>query len=354
MYRRIKTRVIISLLSTIFVIFTSMTAFQSLSIGGTVNQDPGIDNANTATETPKPVTVPDETTPQPIEPLLTKNQKYFEQLVSPDSTNILITGPDTYGNYDTIMIMSMDKTDKSVKIISLPRDIYIDYSDDILNRVTEAKPTLLKNKGIYKINAVPLIGNIIKYKENVGRFGKPNIDFLCDMLNEVFSIYISDYIYVKVDGVRNIIDYFGGVKIDVPILMNYYDPTQNLDIYLEPGMQLLNGKNAEGFIRFREGYNENGLLKNYGDIYRKENQVKFVQAFIAQHVTLSNLGRITTIADVITQNVMTSVKGIDAILSYGALAEEAINNNYKIESLELQCTEKNIDGSDYVLIKQTN
>ena len=343
----------ISLLSTIFVVFSSQMFFQSLSIGNAGNgPDMGINDPVTVTPDPTGDTPTDTTEPMNV-PKLTNGQKYFEQLVAPDSTNILITATDVAGwNFDTIMIMNIDKASGTINLISLPRDIYIDYNDDIINKIRDAKPSLLQEKGIFKINAVPTIGNAISYKENVGRFGKPYMDFLCDILDEVLSIHISDFIYVKVAGVRNIIDYFGGVDINVPILMNYYDPTQNLDIYLEPGMQHLNGKKAEEFLRFRQGYDSSGDFHNYGDFYRKENQTKFMQAFIKQKVTLSNLNKLSKISDVITQNVITSVKGWDSIVSYGSLAEESLNNNYKTKSIELKCTEKIIDGSDYVLIQQ--
>ena len=318
MYRSKRARILISLLATIFVVFSSQMFFQNLSVGNPNNQPNTPDDNNPATHTPEPTaeTEPPEETQQPQELKLTNDQKYFEQLVSPNSINILITASDVVGwNFDTIMIMSIDKADKAVKMLSLPRDIYIDYSDFVTEEISKKKPALLNEKGINKINAVPSVGNAIEYKKNVGRFQRPYIDFLCDIIEEVFSIHIDDYAYVKVQGVRNIVDYFGGVYINVPILMNYHDPTQNLDIYIEPGPQTLYGRQAEGFLRFRQGYNEHGVFHNYGDIFRKKNQIAFMQAFIKQKVTLSNLAKITTIAEVIQRNIITSVTNLETVMS---------------------------------------
>ena len=327
--------------------------FQNLSIGNSQDNQDNTDGNEPIITTPEPTNaIPEQTAVSP-EFLITNNQRYFEKLVAPGSTNILITGSDPSGwNFDTIMIMSIDKVEKTIKLISLPRDIYIDYNDDIIAMMEEKKPGAIYDKGMKKINAVPSVGNYLAYKKNVGRFGKPYIDFLCDILNEVFDVYISDYAYVKVDGVRRIVDYFGGVTMNVPILMNYYDPTQNLDIYIEPGTQRLNGKNAEGFLRFRQGYDAKGKFHPYGDFYRKNNQSLFMQAFIKQHVTVANIGKLSKISDIITQNVITSVKGWNEIVAYGALAEEAVINDYVIENIAVVCTEKNIEGNDYVLIKQ--
>ncbi|HOQ76553.1 MAG TPA: LCP family protein [Thermoclostridium sp.] len=350
-----RARILISLLSTMFVVFSSLMFFQNLSVGNADN-NPGIPDDNTPSEQthePAQETEPPDETPQPHELQLTNNQRYFEPLVSPNSINVMITGSDVVGwNFDTIMILSIDKDNKAIRMISFPRDIYIDYSDFVKDELRKKKPSYLTEKGIEKINAAPAIGNAIEYKKNVGRFQKPYIDFLCDLIEEIFGIHIDDYAYVKVQGVRNIVDYFGGVWINVPILMNYVDPVQNLDIYIEPGYQRLNGKQAEGFLRFRQGLDEHGVMINHGDIYRKKNQIAFMQEFIKQKVTLSNLARINEIAEMIQRNIITSVTDLETIISYGALAEEAVRNEYVMESVDIKFEDKRINGLEYIVIKQ--
>ena len=111
--------------------------------------------------------------------------------------------------------------------------------------------------------------------------------------------------------------------------MEYNDPYQDLEIYIEKGTQTLNGKDAEGYVRFRQGFDENGNFVNYGDIFRKENQNRFIKAFISQHVTLRNLSKLSKM-QIISSNINTSVKGWDSIVKYGALLKN-INNKYPIE-----------------------
>ncbi len=339
-----------ALFSTILVVFFSIMAFQSLSAGSQQNEEELVESP-----TPTPLNndiVPNDESSSEKNLLITDGQRYFENIVDPQSTNILLLGTEPTGfNFDTIMVLNIDKQGKKVKIISFPRDIYIDYSDEILNAIAETKPALLKEKGIHRINAAPSIGETINYKNGSGRFNKPYVDFIADLIQEVFVIPINDYAYVKTKGFRNIVDAFGGVNVYVPVLMNYTDPTQDFSVYIEKGTQHLTGTQAEGYVRFRQGYDENGVFHNYGDIFRKQNQNRFIQAFIKQHVTFKNLGKLSTIADIISNNVITSVKGWDAIVDYGALAEQALSEAYPIESLELQVTEKTIGGSSYVIIK---
>ena len=338
---------------TIFTVLFSIMAFQNLSTGSVEEQpeEPIIVTPSPGSQQ-DPVVVPNDDLEEDEGFSLTNNQKYFESIVFPGSTNVLLLGTEPTGfNFDTIMILNIDKLSQKVKIISLPRDIYIDYSDYVINELKKAKPSYLKEKGMNRINAAPSIGQTIEYQKGIGRFNKTYIDFLADLIEEIFDIHIDDYAHVKVNGFRNIVDYFGGVTVYVPVHMEYNDPYQDLEIYIEKGTQTLNGKQAEGYVRFRQGYDENGNFVNYGDIFRKENQNRFIKAFIEQHVTLKNLGKLGKIAEIISKNVNTSVKGWDDIVKYGALAEEALNNKYSIENYKLEYTEKFINGSSYVLIK---
>jgi LCP family protein required for cell wall assembly len=349
--KSLKVRIIKAFFSTIFFVFFSIIAYHNLA-AGSPNTEP-MEPIEKPTPNPyESSIVPND---EPIEEenfVLTNGQRYFEDLVDPQSTNILLLGTEPSGfNFDTIMILSISEKLQSVKIISLPRDIYIDYSDEILNAVKKVKPSYLKAKGIFRINAAPSLGDTISYQKNTGRFQKPYVDFIADLIQEIFGIHINDFVYVKPKGFRNIVDYFGGVSVYVPVLMNYSDPSQDFEVYIEKGTWRLNGKQAEGYVRFRQGYDENGTFHNYGDIFRKENQSRFIKAFISQHVTLKNLTKLGEIADVISANVITSVKGWDDIVDYGALAEKIVVHKYSIENVELQLTEKNIDGSSYVLLK---
>ncbi|NLM75999.1 MAG: LCP family protein [Clostridiaceae bacterium] len=347
-----RARILKAFFSTIFAIYFSIMFFQSLSKGVNVpdNREPLYSPSPAPTQSNiVPNDKPEDNGPSFY---LTDSQRYYKNLVNKDSTNLLLLGTEPSGfNFDTIVVLSIDEADKKVKIISFPRDIYIDYSDNVLNALKKAKPSYLKEKGINRINAVPSIGQAIGYQKNTGRFGRPYIDFIADVIEEVFGIYVHDFAYVKTSGFRTIVDYFGGVTVYVPVLMNYEDPYQDLKIYIEKGTQHLNGRQAEGYVRFRQGYDENGVFRNYGDIFRKQNQNRFIKAFISQHVTLKNLTKLGDIADIISSNVITSVKDWNSIVKYGALAEKALKDNYTIEDVEIECEEKKINGSSYVIIK---
>ena len=106
---------------------------------------------------------------------------------------------------------------------------------------------------------------------------------------------------------------------------------------------------AEGFLRFRQGYNSM-VFSITRDIFRKKSN-SLMQAFIKQKVTLSNLLK-SLPSPVIQRNIITSVTNLETVISYGALAEEAVRDEYRMESVEIQFSEKRIGGVDYLVIKQ--
>lgn len=286
---------------------------------------------------------------------LTNGKKYYKPLVEKNSKNILLVGKDAvYGAYDTVMVLSIDAKTKTMKLINFPRDIYIDYNDKILKEFKKVDPEHAADKSIQKLNAAHTIGISLKYKyETGGKFGKVTyMNFWADLLDEVFNIKIDDYVTIKTEGFRDIVDLFGGVEIEVPIYMHYEDPFQNLYIHIEPGLQTLNGEQSEGFVRFRQGYTPEGEFKTYSVYFRQQNQNKFLKAFFEQHVNLSNLGRAGDFADVIVKNVKTSVNEWSQILDLIKIGQKVLKDKYEISSTIVECTDnKTIGGIIYEMLK---
>lgn len=283
---------------------------------------------------------------------ITKNQRYYKSLTNPDTINVLVIGADKSGaNYDTLLLACIDENNNVAKFINIPRDIYIDYSDEVLNRLSAAFPKYKSSKGIFKINAAHTIGRLIKYKDGTGRFKNSEFDFTCDLIEEVFGVYIDDFVYMKPDSFVKIVDYFGGVDIYVPYRMKYHDPVQNFKVDLKKGYQHLNGEQAEGFVRFRQGYDENGKFFGIGDLERKKNQVEFVKAFLNQHMTLTNIGKIISIASDLDQYVTTSIDRAQETAEYGKLAEKLYKNKFTVQSEEIECDDMKIDGVYYLKLK---
>ena len=167
--------------------------------------------------------------------------------------NILLLGVDSNGpdtlpfsgvRSDTMIVLSVDLHGKSINAISIPRD---------------SKVYLADAQGINKINAAYALGGIDLTKKTI---------------EETFGIKIHNYIVINAEGVRKIIDVIGGVPIHIDQNMHYHDNTAKLHVDFNKGDYVLNGKQAEEYLRFRKDM--------HGDIGRVHRQQKFIKALLEQ------------------------------------------------------------------------
>jgi LCP family protein required for cell wall assembly len=132
------------------------------------------------------------------------------------------------GNTDTIFILSTKNGNTS--ITQIPRDSYINS----------------RNFGSMKANALHARGGAEAVKTELTRLmGHP----------------INHHILVNLEGIRTISDLLGGLEVDVPKRLYYQDKSQGLFINLQPGRQILKGRDLEGFLRWRhDGQGDFGRL----------------------------------------------------------------------------------------------
>jgi LCP family protein required for cell wall assembly len=164
------------------------------------------------------------------------------------NVNILLLGVDSSDKYtrhaDTIMVMRFEVKKKKITFISIPRDTKVIYRG-------KAR----------KINSV----YVLNYNE--GKYSKANIEML-KIAETVIKEKVSYYAQVDYEGVKNVVDYFGGMRLDIPLRMYYKDEADGLLIDFQAGPQTLDGAAAVKYLRFRKD------LK--ADVGRMERQQKFM------------------------------------------------------------------------------
>lgn len=197
---------------------------------------------------PLPSQVSGETVAPPLAELWRSGFRY--QVSRP--VNILVMGldeardvpgaqpGDLVGRTDTMLLVRVDPEDKAVNVLSIPRDTRVE----------------IPGYGVEKINQANFEGGPqLAAQTIVHNFGDVKID---------------RYVRVSTVAFREIVDLVGGVEVYVPKPMQYEDKTQGLVIDLKPGLQMLNGSEAEQFARFRQD--------SYGDIGRVQRQQILLKA----------------------------------------------------------------------------
>ncbi len=170
-------------------------------------------------------------------------------MLSNSVTNIALFGIDTRnvngarGNSDSIMILSIDKANNTIKITSVMRDTLVP----------------IEGRGANKVNAAYA-------------YGGPEL--AVKTLNQVFNLNIRDYATVNFAGMAEIIDAMGGIEVDLTeaerqdankhirwLAITSGTPSAQIQ---KAGPQTLTGTQAVAFARIRYVSTSSGVRDDYG------------------------------------------------------------------------------------------
>ncbi len=186
-------------------------------------------------------------------------------------TILLAGNDDGTGNTDTIMVGKIDTVRHTMDFVSIPRDTIINVEWD--NRKLNSVYWGSKNNG----------GN--------------GIDALRSHVKKLIGFDVDCYAVADLESIIEVVDVMGGVYFDVPFEMNYDDGPV---IHLQPGYQLLDGYEAMGLCRYRDGYVN-------GDLERIEVQHQFLKAVAEQFISLGNIPNIGKVSKILAESMDTNL-----------------------------------------------
>ncbi|EPR13367.1 LCP family protein [Ruminiclostridium papyrosolvens] len=239
---------------------------------------------------------------------------------------------------DTIIIGNYEPVTNQISLLTVPRD---------------TKPT---GKSTLKINNVFSMA-LNKYADLPKNQQKNKaIEYTTQFISNLTNIPIDYYVYLEIDTIKEIVDMLDGVYFDVPADLRYPDPSQDLNINLKKGYQLLDGDKAEQLLRFRKPpYSlrkaSDDLRKYYdgSDLKRTEMQIKFVNELIKQKVTLLNMPKLIPVINYAFSNVITNISLSDTLNLAGGLTRA---NKQEMNSFKLCGLDRTINEIYYFIYTQ--
>lgn len=200
---------------------------------------------------------------------------------------------------DTIMVMKCNFDTGEMKILSIPRDTRL-----------PVKGSLDKVNHAYNYGGVKLTMKTI---------------------NDYLGTEIEYYVMIDYRAVKEIVDAIGGVALNVPRRMEYYDPTDGFRVDLKKGQQILDGEKSMQYLRWRKN---NAMTAGYreGDVGRIEAQQYFLKEFIKQTLTPKNITKLPRIVQTYFRRVDTNIP-IKHILNGISLANNLDSENIEMEIL---------------------
>lgn len=233
-----------------------------------------------------------------------------------ETTSILLMGIDDNksrdlgsARADSLIYLTINPNKHIVNMVSIPRDTYtsIIYEEQLYEKD--------------KINSAYSLGE-----------EQATIESVENLLN----VPIHYYATFNFDAFLEIIDALDGIEVDVPITFSEQNAEGIMDqIYLEKGLQTLNGEEALALARTRKIDN---------DVKRGERQQLLIQAITKKAL---KVGSITKYSDAITAvgtNMRTDIRFKDML----GIAQTGLDGKYEFESYVFDWTDFELNGASMV------
>jgi LCP family protein required for cell wall assembly len=182
---------------------------------------------------------------------------------------------------NTDVLLTLQIKDGTTRLTQVPRDTYIES----------------ESHGVLKANALYAVGGVETVKRELSR---------------LLSVPVERYVMVNLDAVQRLAEAVGGVEVDVPKRMFYVDNSQGLYIDLYPGRQLLQGRDLEGFLRFRHD--------ELGDIGRLERQKMVLRQVFSKLADPATVTRLPELLQVAGRDVRTDLSPVELGALVSAMA----------------------------------
>ncbi|WP_016937766.1 LCP family protein [Bacillus siamensis] len=194
--------------------------------------------------------------------------------------SILFMGIENYatsgkgGRSDSLIVVTLDPRNKTMKMLSIPRDTRVTLAGDTTGKKT-------------KINSA---------------FAKGGADETVATVEDLLDIPIDKYVTVDFNGFKDVIDEVGGVNVKVPFDFDEMsDVSKKKRIYFKKGNMHLNGEQALAYARMRK-------QDKRGDFGRNDRQKQILNALIDQMSKAGNIAKIDKIAETASNNVQTNIR----------------------------------------------
>ncbi|QEY31153.1 LytR family transcriptional regulator [Synechococcus sp. RSCCF101] len=205
--------------------------------------------------------------PEQGRPNLTAAINPFRNWMGQTGEVFLVLGTDASGT-NTDVIVALQVNDGVTRAFQIPRDSYIESW----------------GYGALKVNALYAYGGTEAVKSE---------------LSHLLGVTIDHHIVVDLDGIRSLSDLIGGVEVDVPKRLYYVDNSQDLLIDLQPGPQVLRGRDLEGFLRWRHD--------EEGDLGRLDRQQLVLHALVKKLTSPEIVLRLPVLLGAASQNIRTDL-----------------------------------------------
>ena len=224
-------------------------------------------------------------------------------LMGVDSENESIEGSSFNG--DSLILLTFNPSTLSSTILSIPRDSYVPimcFAGNKKNKITHA-----------------------------AWYGE---ECMMDTIENFTGIPIDYFVKINFKGVVKLVDTLDGVEVDVPYAFCEQDSNRkfgNNTIYVEKGLQVLNGEQALAFARNRHTWPEycGEHYSNYvsNDFIRGQNQQTVIRSLLNKMKGISSLDTVYALLDTIGTSMQTNMTTTEILSLYNIAKDILVKNS---------------------------
>lgn len=225
-----------------------------------------------------------------------------------DNVSVLIMGVDANehrdnaenARTDALLLATFNKDDKSVNLVSIPRDSYV---------------------------YIPEVGRQDKIN-HAHAFGGPRTTI--ETVEHLLDIPVDYYVKLNFHAFVEVIDALGGVEVEVPYEFKESNSMDKRDsIHLKPGLQELNGEEALALARTR---------KLDSDVERGKRQMEIIKAVVDKAVSVNSILNYDDLLVAVGDNMTTNMTFSDmkTFISYGSSLTSNKITTHTLEGYDYQ------------------
>lgn len=240
---------------------------------------------------------------------------------------------------DSMILASFDMTDKTVGMVSIPRDFWVKTEE----------------VGSTRIN------KIMELALDEGYTEKEGLELLRSTVEETLDVPVHYYALIDFSGFEKVVDDIGGIEMDIPETL--YDPFYPKDgtydfepFYIKEGLQTLDGATALKYARSRK------TTSDFDRSKRQKEVLKAIKEKLVSSDVLFSKTKLKRLYQTYQETVLTNLQIYEFIylgrqtqgFDTGNIAQAVINDDpYTVGGL-LYTPERQYYGGAFVLVPQTN
>lgn len=246
----------------------------------------------------------------PLPNIVTKSLPFLKTEDSkPEKLNILLTGVGGAGHEgtdltDTIILASINRRTKTVSMLSLPRDLYVEI------------PT---NRGIVR-------GKVNEVYQRSLKNSTPEeaMKALGEKVTEITGEPVDKYLNIDFSGFRKFVDVLGGIEVDVPEdLVDYEYPDDNWGYQtfrIKKGFQAISGETALKYVRSRHS------TSDFDRSLRQQLVLKAIKDKLFSLDALTSPSKLSQLYSTVTGHVKTDLD-FDELIELAMFAKDLSNSH---------------------------